>query len=277
VLSTRPPCDVLCHPASAGLNLLAGCVAATLATMWFTSSYPRLALATLTNLLYLTDLRFSTCTNPSQPVSSTTIFPCKRGNPSTVTEPTGGIASMKTTTIALTTLIAVFHLAAQDAGTMRKPGPGPERAKLSFLTGSFTTETHMPAGPMSPEEVVARGTSTLTYAVDSMFILLEDQSDNPVLGKYKAHGVLGYNARDGKYTLAMYNNFGDAPQYKGVFSGDTLVLTSKVEYPGGSFDQKLAWYKEGTNVRLKVYNDMGQGPSLVVDQISAPVPGDATK
>ncbi len=135
----------------------------------------------------------------------------------------------------------------------------------------------MPAGPMSPEEIVARGTSKLAYGVDSMFVLLDDQSDNPVLGKYKAHGVLGYNARDGKYTLSMYNNFGDAPQYKGTFSGDTLVLTSKVEYPGGSFDQKLAWYKEGTKVRLKVYNDMGQGPSLVVDQIYTHASGDARK
>jgi hypothetical protein len=160
---------------------------------------------------------------------------------------------------------------------MRKPGPGPERAKLSFLTGSFTTETHMPAGPMNPKEVVAPGTSKLVYGVDSMFILLDDQSDNPVLGKYKAHGVLGYNPRDGKYTLSMYNNFGDAPQYKGAFSGDTLVLTSHIEYPGGSFDQKLTWYKDGTNVRLKVYNDVGKGLSLVVDQISTPASGDARK
>ena len=156
---------------------------------------------------------------------------------------------------------------------MRKPGPGPERLKLSFLTGTFTTETHMPPGPMNPEEVVAPGKTTLTYGVDSMFILLDDQSDNPVLGKYKAHGVLGYNARDGKYALSMYNNFGDAPQYKGSFSGDTLVLTSKVEYPGGSFDQKLAWFKEGTKVRLRVYNDIGQGLSLVIDQIDTPVAG----
>jgi hypothetical protein len=179
---------------------------------------------------------------------------------------------MKSTTLAITIFIIVFPLAAQDGAMMQRPGPGPERARLSFLTGSFTTETHMPPGPMNPEEIVGHGTSMMAYGVDSMFVLLDDQGDNPVLGKYKAHGVLGYNAQDGKYTLSMYNNFGDAPQYKGSFSGDTLVLTAKVEYPGGSFDQKLDWYKEGTNVRLKVYSDMGQGPSLVVDQISTPVP-----
>jgi len=182
---------------------------------------------------------------------------------------------MKSATLAITIFIIALPLAAQDM--MQRRGPGPERAKLSFLVGSFTTETHMPPGPMNPQEVVGHGTSTLAYGVDSMFILLDDQLENPVLGKYKAHGVLGYNAMDGKYTLSMYNNFGDAPQYTGTFSGDTLVLTATVKYPGGSFDQKLAWFKEGNNVHLKVYNDMGQGPSLVIDEIATPVAGAAGK
>ena len=178
---------------------------------------------------------------------------------------------MKAATVVAALFVAAAALAAQDM--MQRPGPGPERMKLAFLTGSFTTETHMPPGPMNPEEVVGHGTSTLAYGVDSMFILLDDQSDNPVLGKYKAHGVLGYNAMDGTYMLSMYNNFGDAPQYKGSFSGDTLVLTATIKYPQGSFDQKLDWYREGITVRLKVYNDMGQGPTLVVDQIDKPVSG----
>jgi len=178
---------------------------------------------------------------------------------------------MKTAVIAVILLLGVAQLAAQDM--MQPPAPGPERAKLAFLTGTFTTETHMPPSPMNAQEVVGKGTSTLSYGVDSMFILLDDQSDNPVFGKYKAHGVLGYNRQDSNYVLSMFNNFGDAPQYKGTFSGDTLVLTAKIEFPAGSFDQKLAWFKDGSNVRLKIYNDMGQGPMLVIDQIATPVAG----
>ncbi len=175
---------------------------------------------------------------------------------------------MKAVTIVAVLFVGVMQLAAQDI--MQKPVPGPERTRLAFLTGTFATESHMPPGPMNPEEIVGKGTSTLSFGVDSMFILLDEQGDNPMLGRYKAHGVLGYSARDGNYTLAMYNNFGDAPQYKGTFSGDTLVLTSKVEYPGGSFDQLIRWYREGSIIRLTVYNDMGQGSVLVVDQTYTP-------
>ena len=178
---------------------------------------------------------------------------------------------MKSAVVVVVLFVGVAQLAAQ--GMMQRPAPGPERTKLGFLTGTFTTETHMPPSPMNPEEVVGHGTSTMAYGVDSMWVLLDDESDNPVLGKYKAHGVLGYDAMDGKYTLSMFNNFGDAPQYNGSFSGDTLVLTATIKYPQGSFDQKLDWYKEGTTVRLKVYNDLGQGPMLVIDQIATPVSG----
>ncbi len=161
-----------------------------------------------------------------------------------------------------------LQVAAQEM--MQRPVPGPERMRLSFLTGSFTTETRMPPSPMNPEEVVGKGTSTLSFGVDSMFILLDEHGENPVFGNYKAHGVIGYNPQDKQYTLAMYNNFGDAPQYKGTFNGDTLEFKASIAYPGGSFDQKLHWYKDGSNVRIKVYNDMGNGPTLVVDQVYVP-------
>jgi hypothetical protein len=75
-------------------------------------------------------------------------------------------------------------------------------------------------------------------------------------------------------TLAVPIVFGDSPQYTGTFNGDTLVFKATIEYPGGSSDQKMDWYQEGSNVRLKVYNDIGKGPTLVIDQIATPVGGE---
>ncbi len=169
--------------------------------------------------------------------------------------------------ISLLAIVMSFTLLqAQGAAPLQ----GPERAKLAFLIGTYTTETHMMSGRMGGKGAAGKGTSVLAWGVDSMFVILDDQSVNQLLGNYKAHGILGYDMHDSEYVLSMFNNFGDTPQYRGTFKGDTLVLLSRVNFPGGSFDQKLLWYKDGSSIQLKIFNDMGKGFVQVIDQKSTP-------
>jgi hypothetical protein len=128
---------------------------------------------------------------------------------------------------------------------------------------------------MVKEEAVGRGTSLISWGLDSMFLFIDERSVNPILGNYKGFGVLGFDPRDQQYVLSMYNNYGDAPQYRGGFSGDTLFLSSTVRMPGGSFVQKIQWFMEGTAVRLRVLNDRGKGLVPVVEQWARPAPGSA--
>ena len=151
---------------------------------------------------------------------------------------------------------------------MKKPGPGPQRARLAFLVGEFATATRIMSGRPGAKEALGTGTSSIRWGLDSMFLFIDEESMNSMLGHYKGFGVLGFEAASGQYTLSMYNNFGDRPDYRGAFSGDTLVLATKVPYPGGAFDQKLLWFTEGKTVHLQVFNDMGRGPVQVVDQTS---------
>lgn len=167
------------------------------------------------------------------------------------------------------TVIAL--LAVQSQCQMAKPVFGPELAKLSFLTGHFSTQTKVYMDPNSGEPIVGSGTSTLRWGLDSMFVFLDATENNPGLGQYKGFGILGYESRSGKYVLTMYNNFGDRPEYTGVFSGDTLTMSSNISTPEGPFVQSLKWFKEGNNVRLQVFNDMGQGSMLSIDQIATPL------
>ncbi|HTY10976.1 MAG TPA: DUF1579 family protein [Bacteroidota bacterium] len=170
----------------------------------------------------------------------------------------------------LSCIALIIVLAFPAAAQFERPAFGPEQAKLAFIVGSFTTATHIPASPMAPNGADGTGTLSVKWGLDSMFVILDEQSKNDLLGNYKGHGVLGFDRRDGKYTLSMFNNFGDTPQYRGNFSGDTLVLMTKVEYPNGSFDQKLVWYKDNNAVRLKIYNDMGSGFTLSIEETSTP-------
>ena len=102
-----------------------------------------------------------------------------------------------------------------------------------------------------------------------MFLVIEDQSS--LFGRYKAHGVLGFDSPTREFVLSMFNNFGDHPSYKGNFVGDTLVLLTKVPMQGSSFDQKLVWYKDGEAVKLRVMNDLGKGFVLALEQTAIPV------
>lgn len=161
--------------------------------------------------------------------------------------------------------------------SMKRPEPGPERARLSFLVGNFTTETRILPSPMMKKGATGTGTSVISWGLDSMFLTVDEQSINPILGNYKGHGMLGYDPQEKQYVLSMFNNFGDHPQYRGSFVGDILVLTTKVAMPGRSFDQRLEWFRDGSLVHLRILNDIGQGWRPVIDQMSSPESGAAKK
>ena len=157
--------------------------------------------------------------------------------------------------------------------SMKRPEPGPERARLSFLVGKFSTETRLLPARMMKKEVIGAGTSVISWALDSMFLSVDEESINPILGNYKGHGMLGFDPQEKQYVLSMFNNFGDRPQYRGSFVGDTLVLGTKVPEPGHTFDQKLEWFRDGAAVRLRILNDVGEGFKPVIDQTSTPASG----
>jgi hypothetical protein len=147
---------------------------------------------------------------------------------------------------------------------------GTERGKLQFLVGTFITESSMPAKPSLPKGGTGKGTLVITWALDSTFLFIEDQSVNSVFGQYKGHGVLGFDSHTQQFVLSMFNNFGDRPSYNGNFVGDTLILETKVPMPGGSFDQKLLWYKGNEEVKLRILNNSGKGFLLAIEQTATP-------
>jgi hypothetical protein len=147
------------------------------------------------------------------------------------------------------------------------------RERLAFLVGSFVTEVHILPNRIVKKESVGRGTSDISWALDSMYLFVDERSVNPVLGNYKGFGLLGYDPHEQLYVLSMFNNFGDHPQYRGTFSGDTLVLGARIPAPGKPFDQQVRWYSEGEIVRLDVLNDTGSGFVPVITQVARPAQG----
>ncbi len=169
----------------------------------------------------------------------------------------------------LTINVAMILLAVQAYA--QKPAPDPDRARLGFLVGSFVTETKIQPNQQIPNGGTGKGTSVISWALDSMFLSIDQKGSNTVFGQYKGHGMLGYDRQARQYVLSMFNNWGDRLVYTGTFAGDTLVLTTKVPMPGMTFDQKLLWYKAGETIKLKVYNDIGKGSELALEETSTAV------
>ena len=179
----------------------------------------------------------------------------------------------KLTAIAVAVVMCQMIVHAQatsDNPTKHKPTMRTERAHVEFLLGSFTTEVSIPPGPSMPKAAPGKGTSAITWSLDSMFLSIEEESVNEILGHYKGHGMLGFDATMGEFVLSMFNNFGDHPTYHGNIVGDTLVLQTKVAAPGHPFDQKLLWYKDGGTVRLIVLNDFGKGFTPALEETETP-------
>ena len=144
------------------------------------------------------------------------------------------------------------------------------KTRLSFLVGSYSTETVMPPRRPGSKTATGNGTSVITWGLDSAFLMIDDEGVNTLFGKYKGHGMLGFDVPGSQYVLSMFNNSGDHPTYQGTFVADTLVLTTKVAMSGRSFDQKILWYRDGKTVKLKVMNDAGKGFVEVLEETYTP-------
>ena len=160
---------------------------------------------------------------------------------------------------------------ASESTVLQKPGMSAESGKIKFLEGSYTTTTFIPPMPSMSKGATGKGTTDISWALDSMFLMVEEESFNSLLGHYKGHGMLGYESQTHQYVLSMFNNFGDHPTYRGSFAGDTLILLTKVPAPQGAFDQKLLWYRDGDAVKLTVLNDFGKGFLPAIEETSTPV------
>ncbi|HUN66913.1 MAG TPA: DUF1579 family protein [Bacteroidota bacterium] len=148
-----------------------------------------------------------------------------------------------------------------------------ERSKIAFLVGSYTTTAAIPPAPGIPKGGSGTGTCVISWALDSMFLSISEKSVNSVLGKYAGYGMLGFDPQREMFVLTMFNNFGDRPQYQGSMVSDTLVLTTSISAPKGTFQQKILWYRDGKKVRLQVLNDFGKGYVPALDETSTPVAG----
>jgi len=100
--------------------------------------------------------------------------------------------------------------------------------------------------------------------------MIDAENEAGEFGKVKGHSVITYDAREKKYKMWHYNNFGDTPYYEGDFKGDTLSFLAEIKSTEGSFKQSVIWYPEGKKVKFRAMNNMGKGFMPVFEGTATP-------
>ncbi|MBI4547621.1 MAG: DUF1579 family protein [Ignavibacteriae bacterium] len=179
----------------------------------------------------------------------------------------------KVIVMALSLFLTIVFSSSQEKKetslSMRKPTFNPELARLSFLAGEFATEGKIHETPMM-KGGSTQGKSKGYWSLDSLYLMIDEENEMGAMGMFRGHSILTYDAREKKYRMWHYNNFGDTPYYEGDFTGDTLSMITEINSPEGSFKQKISWYLEGKKIYFQVMNYMEGGYTPVFEETATP-------
>ncbi len=111
---------------------------------------------------------------------------------------------------------------------MEMPRPTDEHRLLDRLVGRWEGEERMHPSRWDPEGGIAHGRSDVRLALDGFAAVVDYAQERDGKVTFSGHGVYGWDAREGRFTLHWFDSFGmGAELFTGDFEGDVLTLTSR--------------------------------------------------
>lgn len=135
---------------------------------------------------------------------------------------------------------ACFFLVTILAGTsalaqMEMRPPAPELKKLDFLTGNWTAEGTMTAGPPGTPTTKWTMTTHAEWLDGNYFLVEHSDGDLGPMGKMKELAVMGYDTDHNAYTYNAFSSSGEAESATGNVDGDTWTWLSDEHMNGQTF------------------------------------------
>src|SRR5271165_4206333 len=124
---------------------------------------------------------------------------------------------------ALACVLLLTVVALSAPAQMPMPKPAPELSKLDFLSGNWTTDTDMKAGPMGPGGKVT--SSDEVRWMEGKFFLVMHSKFAGSMGSGMGLAIFGYDPEHKVYTYNSYNSWGEAGRSVGTVDGDTWIWT----------------------------------------------------
>jgi uncharacterized protein DUF1579 len=123
---------------------------------------------------------------------------------------------------ALLLLITATTLYAQ----MTPRSPAPELKKLDFMSGDWTAEGTMTAGPPGTPASKWSMTSHAEWMEGNYYLVTNSDMDLGPMGKGKDIAFMGYDPDKKVFTYRAFNSMGEAEDSTGTVDGDTWTWTS---------------------------------------------------
>lgn len=138
---------------------------------------------------------------------------------------------MSRTSIALYVGFLALLAAGSVQAQMAPPSPAPELKKLDFMTGDWTAEGTINAGPGMPGGKFTQ-TSHAEWMDGNFFLVEHDNGDYGAMGKAKEMAIFGYDSDRKVYTYHAFSSTGEDEGSTGTVDGDTWTWTGDMKMDG---------------------------------------------
>jgi len=107
------------------------------------------------------------------------------------------------------------------------PKPTGNHRRLASFVGAWTgTETCHPS-PWDPRGGAAKGSFTYSMALDGFYLVSDYRQERDGLPDFLGHGVYGFDAAAGRYTMDWFDSMGGRVRAEGRWEGDALIFESR--------------------------------------------------
>ena len=107
---------------------------------------------------------------------------------------------------------------------MEMPKPTKHHEKLAAMVGEWTGEETMHPSPWDPKGGTATSRTSTRLELDGFFLLTDYVQKRGGRVSYQGHGVVGWDARQERFTLYWFNSMGIDPGAPalGIWEGNVL-------------------------------------------------------
>ena len=116
--------------------------------------------------------------------------------------------------------------------TMEMPKPTEHHRVLARLAGDWKGDETISDSPMGPGGP-AVGTVKNRSILDGFYVVQDYSQERDGSVAFGGHGVFGFDAQAGEYTIHWFDSFGSSQEFRGTYADGVMTLVN--ETPGMGF------------------------------------------